>query len=107
MIVKVLLRSIFDISLSGYDTYMEVSMKLQEWLDEIKAGFEKQAPAEALEIMHGATQKLIDSGAMDKLIKAGEKLPEFQLENVKGELIKSADLLANGPLVIGFYRGVW
>lgn len=82
-------------------------MKLQEWLDETKAGFERQAPAAALEVMHRATENLLKSGAMDTVLKPGDAMPEFELLNLQGEMIKSSQLLGDGKLVVGFYRGVW
>ena len=33
--------------------------------------------------------------------------PEFTLEGEDGTTIASRDLLAQGPLVVSFYRGVW
>ena len=82
-------------------------MKLQEWLDEIKSGFERNAPAEVLKIMHDATTAILDSGAIDNVIKPGKQLPEFELENLKGEIVSSSQLIGQGKLVISFYRGVW
>ena len=37
------------------------------------------------------------------MLKAGEKAPEFVLENDKGEEISLSDLLKNGPLILYFY----
>jgi peroxiredoxin len=34
-------------------------------------------------------------------------MPAFELKNAVGEMIKSDDLLANGPVIISFYRGAW
>ncbi|SHJ19238.1 Peroxiredoxin [Mesonia phycicola] len=40
-------------------------------------------------------------------IKIGEKAPEFKLPNAKGEQIVLSSLLAQGPVVVTFYRGSW
>jgi peroxiredoxin Q/BCP len=37
------------------------------------------------------------------MLKAGQKAPEFVLENDKGEEISLAGLLENGPLILYFY----
>jgi peroxiredoxin Q/BCP len=37
------------------------------------------------------------------MLKAGDKAPEFVLENDKGEEISLSDLLKNGPLILYFY----
>lgn len=38
---------------------------------------------------------------------SGDQLPPFLLPDENGRLISSADLLANGPLVVTFNRGNW
>ena len=82
-------------------------MTLQEILNQMKAEFEKSAPPEALAVMHQATQDLTDSGLLDNTLKNGDIAPEFSLEDQNGTPLTSCDLLAKGPLVLGFYRGVW
>ncbi|HEX4076300.1 MAG TPA: hypothetical protein VHX49_12940 [Candidatus Acidoferrales bacterium] len=82
-------------------------MKLQERLDALKAEFESKTPPEKVTIMHRATEDLRRSGIMDRVIKVGDRLPEFVLPNVRGENVSSAELLRRGPLVMTFYRGVW
>ncbi|HEY2533038.1 MAG TPA: peroxiredoxin-like family protein, partial [Xanthobacteraceae bacterium] len=39
--------------------------------------------------------------------KAGDKAPEFTLNDPDGQPVSSGTLLAKGPLVVSFYRGVW
>jgi len=80
---------------------------LEERLDGIRQGFEAQAPAAALAIMHRATDDLSASGIMDRLPRVGSRLPAFELQDTQGERVHSADLLARGPLVATFYRGRW
>jgi peroxiredoxin len=52
-------------------------------------------------------QGLIDAGAADGALKAGDRIPEFLLPNAEGRLVSSAELFAKAPLVLNFYRGVW
>lgn len=87
-------------------------MSLQDRLDALKANFEGgklgfQPGPEVLDIMHRATAELIASGQALNAKKAGDEAPEFTLKDPDGHLISSAELLARGPLVISFYRGVW
>ena len=56
-------------------------MGLQEKLNQLKAGFEAKAPKEALEVMHGATRDLRNSGIMDRVVKVGDTAPDFELKN--------------------------
>ena len=82
-------------------------MSLQEKLDAFKADFEgKKAPPHVVAIMHKATADLIASGQADRALKAG-RAPKFALPDAHGVVVRSTDLLAKGPLVLTFYRGIW
>jgi peroxiredoxin len=82
-------------------------MGLQEKLNQLKAGFEAKAPKEALEVMHGATWDLRDSGIMAGVVKVGDTAPDFELKNADEKIVRLQDLLSDGPLVLSFYRGKW
>lgn len=87
-------------------------MTLQATLDAFRADFKAgkppfNAPAHIHPIMERATAELIASGAAQRALKVGDKAPLFSLKNADGELVSSAQLLAKGPLVLTFYRGVW
>jgi hypothetical protein len=82
-------------------------MSLQEKLNTYKEGMLKKAPKEALEIMHRATEDLRNSTIMEGVVNVGDPAPEFELQNVAGELIRLKDLITGGPLVLSFYRGKW
>ena len=82
-------------------------MALAERLDAIRAGAQKQIPADALKVMHAATDALRASGARDRVIGAGAPFPAFALPNQRGEVIRSEEVLARGPLILTVYRGIW
>lgn len=82
-------------------------MRLQEKLDKMKNQFESSAPPEALAMMHRATDELRKSGIMERVLKVSEQAPAFTLPNQNGHPVSASALLDTGPLVIGFYRGVW
>ena len=82
-------------------------MSLEEKLAKIRAASADQIPAEQLAIMHRAVDELRASGIADRVVGSGDPLPSFALPNVAGEEVRSADLLARGPLVVTSYRGVW
>lgn len=87
-------------------------MKLPEKLAEFRRNFEAggppfNAPAWIHEPMHRATAELVASHAADRALKAGDRAPQFSLPDADGKLHSSEELLANGPLVLTFYRGVW
>ena len=83
-------------------------MSLQDKLDAFKADFEaNKAPPAAVAVFHKSTAELIASGQAEKALKAGDRAPAFALPNPEGAVVSSAELLANGPLVVTFYRGAW
>ena len=82
-------------------------MGLRERLDALREGSKKRIPEEQRAIMHRATEELRDSGILDGVAKVGDVMPEFTLANTQGEQVSSAALLAQGPLVVSFYRGHW
>ena len=82
-------------------------MSLKEKLDQIRAGAAKRIPADKLAVMHAVTTRQQASGLADRAISVGATLPSFELANQHGDPVRSADLLATGPLVLTIYRGVW
>ncbi len=88
------------------------SITLQAKLDAFKADFKAGkapyfAPPEIHPIMARATAELVASGQAGRALKAGERAPAFVLNDPDGKPVSSAALLAKGPLVLSFYRGVW
>jgi len=83
-------------------------MSLQDRLDALKAEFEaRMAPPEVVAVMHRVTDELIASGQAERALKAGDRAPTIMLPDPEGKPVSSQDLLAKGPLVVTFYRGVW
>jgi peroxiredoxin len=87
-------------------------MALQDRLDALKADFEAgrfplKPTQQVLDTMHRGTDELIASAQAQRARKAGDAMPEFTLLDPDGKSVSSRDLLARGPLVISFYRGVW
>lgn len=51
--------------------------------------------------------RMIEADVAALALKAGDACPDFALLNAEGELVRKQDLLAHGPLVLSFYRGIW
>jgi peroxiredoxin len=64
-------------------------------------------PEEARKLLKQATQRLVESSVTKPLVTAGDKFPQFSLPNAVGNAVNSEDLLAQGPMVVCFYRGGW
>jgi hypothetical protein len=75
-------------------------------LEAIKQAAETRMPAEARAIMHRATEDLRRSGIVNRVARVGQKASAFDLVNQR-DRVNSERLLAEGPLVVSFYRGVW
>jgi peroxiredoxin len=87
---------------------MSLQDKLDAFRDDFKAGKPPfNAPAEIHPVMERATAELIASGQAGRAIKAGDRMPHFDLKDQDGNNVASAALLVKGPLVVTFYRGVW
>jgi peroxiredoxin len=52
-------------------------------------------------------RRLIEAKSTERALKAGDKCPEFGMMSADGKLVRSSELLSQGPLVLSFYRGVW
>ena len=82
-------------------------MTLQEKLDGFKAQFKEMAPDGAFDTFARSTQELIETGQAERALKAGDAAPDFVLTDQDGNDVALKDLLAKGPVVLTFYRGVW
>lgn len=87
-------------------------MSLQENLDAFKKNFESGGPPqnttrEVIDIMHRANDELLTSGIMERVLKVGDRAPDFILPDYHGNLFDSSVAKMHGPLVVSFYRGVW
>ncbi|GLW68357.1 peroxiredoxin [Kitasatospora phosalacinea] len=77
---------------------------------ELRAFFEQrqqQLPAEVRAVMRRATRDLVDSGRADRALAVGARAPHFTLPSADGRSVDLAGLLADGPVVLTFYRGAW
>lgn len=64
-------------------------------------------PPKVLEILDNETTMTVDSKILTSALKVGAVAPDFDLPNVSGESIQLYKLLAEGPVVLTFYRGGW
>lgn len=82
-------------------------MTLNETLQQIKLASLSRIPAEASSAMTRATEQLENSGIINMALSPGKPAPEFELADCLGNNYNSTTLLANGPLILHFYRGSW
>jgi peroxiredoxin len=77
---------------------------LTEQLAEMLANFPDNDEGRALRLR--SIEEVKNSGQAPGLI-VGEQIPDFTLPDAHGQSVSSKELLAQGPLVISFYRGDW
>jgi peroxiredoxin len=80
---------------------------LQDHLDEITANTRNLVQPERMAVSERAVQELLNSGIENRILPVGAIAPEFTLPDASGRPVRSADLLALGPLVLNFFRGRW
>ncbi|HLI76433.1 MAG TPA: redoxin domain-containing protein [Acidobacteriaceae bacterium] len=83
------------------------STSLQYQLDEITANTRALVPPERLARAESMVKELRDSGIEDARLPVGAQAPDFALTAASGKQVRSADLLALGPVILKFFRGRW
>mgnify|MGYP006273922273 FL=1 len=63
-------------------------------------------PAEKAAKIDRINQELANSGKVDGL-KEGTKAPDFAVPDHAGKEVVLSEELADGPMVLAFYRGKW
>lgn len=82
-------------------------MNLAAELKAVTDSVRKQAPADVLSAMETATAQLAATSLTGKALKPGARMPDFELPDATGKIVRSAALRTQGPLLISFYRGHW
>jgi peroxiredoxin len=78
-------------------------MTLQDKLDRLRRREDEAGRA----AWQAFVEQLGKAQSADGALKVGDAMPSFVLANAEGRLVASDELLAQGPLVICFYRGDW
>lgn len=82
-------------------------MAIAEKLQAVLTGFEANVPEAIKTPINRSRAELLASFDKSKTPQPGNKLPEFTLTNATGKSVTREDLLAQGALLITFYRGNW
>lgn len=80
---------------------------LREILAERKELIAKYVPAETQAVHAQSISQLKQRNLTANTLPVGAKAPEFELPDHDGKLLRSADLLSKGKLVLCFIRGRW
>ncbi|MCC9311308.1 AhpC/TSA family protein [Kitasatospora sp. RB6PN24] len=82
-------------------------MSLSDQLRSVHENLRRTAPAELLEIMDRSGRALAASGLAQRALGVGAQAPRFVLPSATGRQVALDELLAEGPVVLTFYRGAW
>ena len=80
---------------------------LAEQTEQTKNDFIASLDADTQQLVGEAFERLLGSNVGDGAIQVGDRVPEFSLPNAQGREVAFHDLLADGPVVLNFYRGGW
>ena len=81
--------------------------KLQDQLDQISERTRALVQPERLQPSERSVTDLFASGIEQQILPVGSIAPEFSLQDNNGRIVRSADLLALGPVIVNFFRGRW
>ncbi len=82
-------------------------MSLTERLDDIRRAVHEQFTPEVRSAFGRFVDGLVSADVAGGALGVGDRMPDFALPSVRGRIVRSQDLLADGPLVISIFRGDW
>ena len=68
---------------------------------------QSKIPADIREKGNRRLKELSESDLTEKALKVGDKAPDFTLKDHKGIEKRLQDYLADGPVIVTWYRGGW
>jgi hypothetical protein len=83
----------------------ESNVELQKKLDGFRANFEMDIGRKTN--LDNEALRVKSTGVEARALKAGQRAPAFELPDMAGNKVALAQLRAEGPLAIIFYRGLW
>lgn len=81
--------------------------RLSSRLDEQRARSAAKRSAETNDQLARGLARIRDLAIPERAVGVGVSTPEFELPAATGRIVRLGDLLARGPVVLAFYRGVW
>jgi peroxiredoxin len=84
-----------------------MTKSLSEQLAEYRTGWRNRVPADRQALMDQHVAHLAETGIGRSAKQVGDRAPEIRLRDQHGEIFDVASLLAEGSVVVTFYRGGW
>jgi hypothetical protein len=95
----------YDFLIKSARPWEKRNMELQKKLDGFRANFE--ADMNRKTILDNEALRVKHTGVEERALQAGQRAPDFELPDMAGNKVKLAQLRAEGPLALVFYRGLW
>jgi peroxiredoxin len=80
---------------------------LKDTIAAFYAEMSKHAAPDLLTVAAAELQKIAHTGIAAGALRVGARAPDFSLPDAQGNVVTLASLLAQGPVVVSFYRGGW
>ena len=80
---------------------------LAEKLGARRQAFAAKAQPDWVVTMEASIGELVEANAADRAPQVGAAVPLFTLPDVDGHQVGLGDVLADGPVILSFYRGRW
>ena len=95
-------------SAGAQETTMTIeNASLQTKIDDYKAGFASRADQEMKDSFQDGIDDVLRQGVLDRATNVGDTAPAFVLPNASGKSVALGSLLADGPVIVVWYRGGW
>lgn len=82
-------------------------MKLTSEIAAFEEEKQRTHDRDVLDMIDATTADLVATSIATQALTKGDAAPSFTLPDHQGNTVNLADLLANGPVLINFYRGEW
>ncbi len=85
-------------------------MPLSEFMDKlakIRASYCEDLPTPELAVLTKTITRLRSAGLQDRCLQVGETVPDFDCQLAGAGTKRFYDVLAQGPVVLNFFRGFW
>jgi peroxiredoxin len=92
-----------DHELTSREKSETLRKQIETWSREHAADF----PQEVVDLFAEKTEKLIQSGILERIRKEGDTIRDFTLLNSDGRPVRLSEQAAEGPVVLSFFRGSW
>jgi peroxiredoxin len=94
------------VAVHGQDNASSPNRPVEKQLKEMAEGVRKAAP-DAAQVFDDGIKQIAATGIVERAPKVGDTVKMFELPDASGRPVKLADLLAQGPIVLTWYRGGW